>query len=74
MWNNITGSIPKEIGNITTLELLWVENLHYIQYFSIAMFSLRCLHSIEFENMLQTYRMSKYTKESKYSWVLNYNE
>lgn len=27
MWNNITGSIPKEIGNITTLELLWVEIL-----------------------------------------------
>lgn len=25
MWNNISGTIPKEIGNITSLELLWVE-------------------------------------------------
>lgn len=25
MWNDISGAIPKEIGNITSLELLWVK-------------------------------------------------
>lgn len=25
MWNNIFGSIPKEIGSITALELLYVD-------------------------------------------------
>lgn len=30
MWNKIGGSIPKEIGNITSLKLLWVEALQIL--------------------------------------------
>nr|CAB3504003.1 unnamed protein product [Digitaria exilis] len=26
MWNNLTGNIPKEVGNITTLKLILVDN------------------------------------------------
>ena len=37
MWNKITGSIPKEIGNIKSLELLLVQD--FVVYFP-ALFAL----------------------------------